>query len=70
VVHQDGCKPALLRGDDAKTLTSVELKDWLRKKYSVEIEPSIPYAHWENAATWLLVSRCVGVATWARVATS
>jgi hypothetical protein len=27
----------------------VGLKKWLRKEYSVEIDASVPYAHWENA---------------------
>jgi hypothetical protein len=27
----------------------MELKDWLRKKYSVEIESSVPYVHMATA---------------------
>jgi Reverse transcriptase (RNA-dependent DNA polymerase) len=46
---QQGCKPEILRVDDAKGLNSVELKSWLWTTYKVKIQKSIPYSHWQVA---------------------
>ena len=44
-----GCKPEILRVDDAKGLNSVELRDWLWAEYKVTIQRSLPYSHWQVA---------------------
>ncbi|SJL04874.1 uncharacterized protein ARMOST_08245 [Armillaria ostoyae] len=44
---QYGVKPKIIRVDNAKELTSKEVKDWLKEK-GIELQTSAPYAHSSN----------------------